>query len=541
MKRRILSVCIAVLLIALTACTPAKQPTGTSSASTTSAMPTISAADKFKSPTTITVTTAKNVYDVKIYPEGQSPDVNDVYASIEKVMGIKFENKFAVPNDAYNQQIKLGMVSGDLPDMFTVGEQDLADLISDGLLEDLTPYYNSYASDNLKKVMNYKDGIAMAPSTRDDKLFGMPNISDAMNSVPILWIRKDWLDALKMEVPKTADEFIALAKAFAENDPDKNNKKDTYGIALSKELDLRFTGVANLFGAYPKIYHKSTDGKYSYGSTAAAVKTTLSKLNELYSVGAIDPEFATKDLTKMAETVSQGKVGIYVGEFFQSLWPLADSVNLIPGADWIAVPMPGTDFVPQVRIHAMGAHVVRKGAKNPEALIIYLNNVVEAGYETPGNAWNDEWVKLSTKYVNNSVNNWMPMLFDLPDANATKLAAYKIADETGNTSNLRPNQKGLYDLILAARGGDKAQWAWPKVYFEGVESALSYKKSIYDAWYFPPTATAKIKGAALKSLEDTAFINIIVGTNPVSDFDKFVTDWNTQGGSDILNEMDASK
>lgn len=493
-------------------------------------------AGEFKMDTTVTVTTAKNVYDINIYPEGQTPDDNVLYDAIEEVMGIRFVNAFSVPFDAYKQQITLGIVSRDLPDMFTADEQDLAELIKNDMLEDLTPYYEEYASDNLRAVMNFNNGSALAPSMRNGRLYGMPNMSDAMNSVPVLWIRADWLDALNREVPTTADEFIELAIAFAEEDPDGNNIKDTYGIGLNNELDMRFTSFANMFGAYPRIY-KLDGGTFSYGSVDPATKEALSQLRALYEAGAIDPEFATKDMSKMMETVSQGKIGMLIGEFFSPLWPLVDTINLVEGSEWIGVPMPGEDYAPHVKINAMGAHVVRKGAEHPEALIIYLNNVVEAGHENPENEWSNRYAELSAEYVNNSFNNWMPMLFDLPNANASKLEKYKIVDETGDISILAPSQRNLYELIQAAKQGDKTQWAWPKTYYEGVETALSYDKMVFDAWYLPPTNTAKLTGATLLTMELTAFINIIAGNAPLDDFDKFCDEWMEQGGSKVLEEM----
>ena len=39
-------------------------------------------------------------------------------------------------------------------------------------------------------------------------------------------LRKDWLDNVGMQVPKTLDDFYKVLKAFVNNDPDKNGKAD---------------------------------------------------------------------------------------------------------------------------------------------------------------------------------------------------------------------------------------------------------------------------------------------------------------------------
>lgn len=54
--------------------------------------------------------------------------------------------------------------------------------------------------------------------------------------------RKDWLDKLGLEVPKTLDDYEKVLTAFVEEDPDGNGKKDTAGLAsVLSEL---------MFGAY---------------------------------------------------------------------------------------------------------------------------------------------------------------------------------------------------------------------------------------------------------------------------------------------------
>jgi putative aldouronate transport system substrate-binding protein len=52
-----------------------------------------------------------------------------------------------------------------------------------------------------------------------------------------------------------------------------------------------------------------------------------------------------------------------------------------------------------------------------------------------------------------------------------------------------------------------------------------------------PTDTEVEKGADLAKLRDEAFINIIIGQQPLSDFDVFVEDWKKAGGDDWTSEV----
>ena len=48
----------------------------------------------------------------------------------------------------------------------------------------------------------------------------------------VLLIRKDWLDKLGLQPPKTWDDLAKVAQAFTTQDPDGDGKADTYGLAV---------------------------------------------------------------------------------------------------------------------------------------------------------------------------------------------------------------------------------------------------------------------------------------------------------------------
>lgn len=61
-----------------------------------------------------------------------------------------------------------------------------------------------------------------------------------------LLIRNDWLKKLNLQMPQTIDDLYNVAKAFTEDDPNGNHKKDEYGINLSS---FSGGGVNQMFGA----------------------------------------------------------------------------------------------------------------------------------------------------------------------------------------------------------------------------------------------------------------------------------------------------
>jgi putative aldouronate transport system substrate-binding protein len=62
---------------------------------------------------------------------------------------------------------------------------------------------------------------------------------------------------------------------------------------------------------------------------------------------------------------------------------------------------------------------------------------------------------------------------------------------------------------------------------------------IYDMYAGPPTETMKTRGEFLQKMELEMFVRIITGDAPLDDFDKFVEDWKSLGGSEITKEVNA--
>ena len=61
---------------------------------------------------------------------------------------------------------------------------------------------------------------------------------------------------------------------------------------------------------------------------------------------------------------------------------------------------------------------------------------------------------------------------------------------------------------------------------------------IKPAFSFTTESMADLK-ANLDTLEQTTFLKIVTGEQPVDSFDQFVTDWYAQGGQQMTDEVNA--
>lgn len=486
-------------------------------------------------------------------PKGITPEQNAYLKDLKDKLNIDLKYLWTVPSEQFEQKFSLALASGDLPDILDLDSNQFEKLKSQGMLADLTDAYSNYASPALKKYMQSDGGFAMkTTTTKDGKLLGIPGFEDPYLSTQLLWIRKDWLNNLNLQPPKTIDDLEKIAEAFVKNDPDKNGKNDTYGIAMQKKLiywgfDAR--GLFNGFGAYPTAWIKGKDGKLIPGEIQPETKNALARLQSWYQKGILDKEFALKNEDKVVEDIVAGKVGISYGEWWYPNWPLNMNVDKDPKAEWEAyrIPsldgQPGKSLVGKVRMSHIVA--VNKKAKNPEAAIKMINFYIEMGKK--------EYLD-KNKAENGYVYNWFePRIYnpaqidtiytEVNKALDAKQEEITLSDE--NYSNVANAFKATKDFLAGDTQKNTKGANWGQYYSRAAKNGgwgltrqiRDGKMVVFNEFYGSPTETQVEKGPQLDKLLDETFTKIIMGAAPISEFDKFVDSWKKLGGDDITKEV----
>ncbi|MGO4541649.1 ABC transporter substrate-binding protein [Paenibacillus sp. 2TAB19] len=246
-----------------------------------------------------------------------------------------------------NTKINLLMSAKDTrPGILWTGDtKEFLKWIDAGVVQDVTPSLQKYG----KEIINYysKDTLFYHWDS-SGKMFRIPgDVPEASYMTTIL--RKDWLDNLGLQVPKTLDEYVAVLRAFANDDPDGNGKKDTYGLSG----DNYYRSLAPFFYAYGvdvENFIKQEDGSVKFGSVMPEVKPVLELLQTLYKEGVIDPRMSTaanSDDEKVNEIFASGKVGSFYRfvDYFNPGNSAAISFKkLNPTGEYIAIhPVTGPD------------------------------------------------------------------------------------------------------------------------------------------------------------------------------------------------------
>lgn len=497
--------------------------------------------DPFKMPNPIEVTTFKGVTANAKLPSGDTVENNQYTRYIKDKSNISFKILWYASGEDFNQKLKLAVASNDLADIMFVDEQTFLTLADAGQLEDLSKVYEKYASPLMKELFATTQNKAIEKATYKGKLMAIPNISVQADAASMLWVRKDWLDKLGLQMPKTIDDVVAVGKAFVEKDPDGNGKADTIGMTGS-DTALKMPGKAGFhnfkaiyeaYGAYPNNWIRDSSGNVVYGSILPETKQALGKLREMYAAGIIDKEFALrKDFN---QPVVSGKAGMFLGPWWAG-GMLGDTYANDPKANFIPTLIPDAKGkFNNLMVPVSNRFIaVKKGVKNPEAAVIYANNFIAAQRKVDPDALKlDFTVDASYWPIGNAT-------FDYADAVERKSDLLKkaLSGET-KPESLSPEIKTLYDNAIVDKANPKADIKVWKAYY-GYTAPADVLKTPMNKVYSEFTATTKTmerKWANLDKLESETFFKIVMGEQPLDSFDKFVTDWKAQGGDEITKEV----
>ena len=471
------------------------------------------------------------------YVGDDSIENNVITRFIKEKLNIAFDLSWQVDKGNYNTQLDLAIASNTgLPDMFIVGKSQMYTLAAAGQIVDMAPYFEQYASDNLKQILSFNNNEGLESATLLGGTYALPLPNDVGDGASMVFIRKDWLDKLNLEAPKTIDELVAVAQAFVDND--MSGRGNTIGIGLANDLGFTFDVFCNAYGAYPDMWIEDESGQLVYGSVQPEMKQGLQKLQELYQKGLIHPEFAAQDNTRLAQYVAQGRLGIFIGPFWYNNNYIISNMNADPNAEWIAVNNLSENADTDVSSRAWNTTyrwlAVNSTCGNPEAAVKLLN----LWYEIWQGEYS-EWfwdLQMSEEYYDIDLKTYSPVFFDPPLKNTQMGVLLREAYETGDTSKLNAEGMYAYSLMVNDVGSAMNRSAMLTWYGSFKNLNDTYESFTYDKYRGPEDIMFSTMDKTLHEMETRTFVGIITGKD-ISEFDKFVQEWNNTGGMVLTQQV----
>lgn len=532
-------------LLALSACSSGSNNGGNGNPAASESHPSASAqpADlmaKYEQP--VDITGWRYTESTYKYENGDTIEDNIYTRAYRDELGINLKYDWTVPIEQFEQKMNVSIASGDLPDIMWLTNKQLTDLADNDMLYDLTDLYEQYATPLAKEILQ-QDQKAFDTAKIDGRLMAIPKTASAVDGLPILHIRTDWLEKLKLPEPKTMQDVVTIARAFVTQDPDGNNQADTIGLGLTKSFltDNHF-GTAGFFAgfhAYPQKWVKDESGSLAYGSIQPATKNGLQLLQEMYKEGLLDLEFGVKDRAKVTESVVSGKLGMFYGGMSSPGAVIQDNVTNDPNAEWKSYAIVSADEVkatPMGKVPVQLYYAVSKKSEHPEAIIKLLNFSME-GFAP--DAPPDTGFGFSPSGIPVYLYNFIGPEPAMKNLNAHRNVLKAL--ESNDPSGLSAEEKTYYDKIVDYRAGNRANWGQDRIFgtpstFDVIEQYVQDDNYMLDAYYGGSTPTMVEKLASLQKMEEEVFTKIIMGES-LDTFDKFVQDWLKLGGEQITKEV----
>lgn len=235
---------------------------------------------------------AKDKVTIKImavdYSEGIDYNTMPFTKYIEQRFNLDIEFE-KITSAQVDEKISLACASGKMPDMFWgtgLAEDSLiAKYNNEGRIIDLTDYIEDYAP-NIKKLFKDYPTAEYLSTSSSGKIYKFPFVREDTDMwEESLFINKTWLTKLGLSMPKNTQDLLKVLRAFKNNDPNGNGKKDEIPLVFASDVPRGWYGM---FGR-STYANKSKDasGKIYFVPTTTEYKNAISFAADLYSEGLL--------------------------------------------------------------------------------------------------------------------------------------------------------------------------------------------------------------------------------------------------------------
>lgn len=475
-------------------------------------------------------------------PDGDTYENNAYTRYLRKMLNIQNRSIYLEAEDKYDEFINVLVKDRTLPDVLVLSDREmLKELVENDLVEDLTEVFESCTTDRIKEMYDSYGGQLLEAGVFDGRLMAVPET--VIDHGPrLMWLRKDWMDELGLQEPETLEEAFGIVESFVENRMGAEEGEDPIGLVCDTALigttssSYSVEPIFQYYGAEPQKWIEK-DGKIIYGSLTEETQKGLYRLRQLYAKGVLDQNFALRTQNNIRDLVVEGKCGAFFGLWWTPNNPLMDQYEQDPTAEWEPY-----YFKSSREVHTYASFrdnkyvVVRKGYEHPEIVMKIISVLFDyTRYEA------EDADEVNDYFALNVDPTARPLVINVDYNEATYTVTENIRRAlAGDMSKekLSAIEESYYDACrnyLNGRQNSSEEWA-------AYKSRISAVGLLVDGNYQPPIReylemTDNEVPQNLQTLEKNAFIQIILGKQPMAYFDTFVDEWYSQGGEELLERV----
>lgn len=485
-------------------------------------------------------------------PDGETYENNAYTRLLNERLNVQNQNVFEAMDEQYTDSVTMVIAQNDLPDVMIVEDLDeLQYLVDNDMIADLTDSYNNCMSDTIKNIYGSYGRDILDVVTFGGKIMAIPetNISDGPN---LIWLRKDWMDALGLSAPRTLSDVEEIIRQFKEKDPGHNGAGNTVGLVCDTSLcggcgyssEYTLDIIFAAYGAFPKQWIYDEDGNVVYGSVQPEAKEALAHIHELYKEGILDQDFLMRTSSNLIELIVDGQCGSFFGPWWAPNNPLMQAVEQNKDAEWqpylIATEKSGlTSYHTQ---NPSGKYiVVRKGYEYPEIACKIVSVLFD--YLRYNDRDNQEIVDYYKENVDPTAR---PFAINVDYNNALQICYGELnhvfaGDKSADELNVLEYSyyEACESYLKDAENASAEDWAAYTSRITACKILNDGRTNKVESLYFGETETMVTDWWSLENLESDTYLKIVTGESALDEFDRFVENWYQNGGETITKEVRA--
>ncbi|MCI8926306.1 MAG: extracellular solute-binding protein [Lachnospiraceae bacterium] len=297
-------------------------------------------------------------------------------------------NWIEIPSSGWDEKVNVMFAGDDLPDAF-IGSVNVMKYRDQ--LAPINDYIDQYAP-NIQQIFEDVPEMRPALTTPDGNIYSLPTGDDnPQNQVGEgLYINKEWLDNLGLEMPETIDEFYDVLVAFRDRDPNGNGEADEIPLCITAANDSsHFGSLFGTFGTLDNNKHiRVENDKVVFTPAEDGYYAGLQWFHKLYEEGLMNRDYFTEQFQQW-KAKGDSEVAIYgvVKDWYidniisTQNTPQYVCLPAIKGADgttmWDRNPSPNC---------TLDGFTITKNCKNPEVLVRWYD-YINSGLDIL-NMWN---------------------------------------------------------------------------------------------------------------------------------------------------------
>jgi putative aldouronate transport system substrate-binding protein len=442
-----------------------------------------------------------------------------IYSIMQEKTGVKVTYRHP-PLGQENEQFNLMVASRDLPDVIETTWLTYPGGPEKAFSDRIIIKHNDLFAKNsptLKTFLDSRPDLNKQIKTDAGNYYGWPSLVVSNYKVNYTeTARKDWLDDLGIAPPETLDEWAAMLAAF-------RDKKGAVAPLTLWGIQFEDNNIMSAFGLRMGFFVKN--GKIVYGQAQPEFKDYLALMNRWYKEKLLDPNFQTNDQTAMNTNILNDRSGVYRGWLFGSMGLyLAQKKGTRFDLIGLQIPVLKKGDQPQFSAHVYvpfegQTAAVTTACKQPQLAAKFYDwrytpeghNIITFGVEGKSYTVVNGEYKLTPEIISNP--NKLSLKQALKSYTFNSISAGRFSDD-----------QRIMD----------AQCNWPQqvaAFNTWRKYADNYVKAVLPPITPSPDESKEMATIMneVKTYHDEMIIKMIMGTEPLANFDKYLEQMNKLG------------